>query len=78
MKGRVDYVSADRLVDRQTGQSYYAATIHVTDERLEKMSEVELVPGMPAQTLIETGRDSVALYALRPLLDSFNRAFRED
>ncbi|KOF21048.1 hemolysin secretion protein D [Ensifer adhaerens] len=78
LKGRVEYVSADRLVDKQTGQSYYAATIHVVDERLETMSEVELVPGMPAQTLIETGRNSVALYALRPLLDSFNRAFRED
>jgi membrane fusion protein, type I secretion system len=28
--------------------------------------------------LIETGESSVAFYALRPLLDSFNRAFRED
>jgi HlyD family secretion protein len=42
------------------------------------MPEVELVPGMPAQALIETGESSVALYALGPLLDSFNRAFRED
>ncbi|AHK45291.1 MULTISPECIES: HlyD family type I secretion periplasmic adaptor subunit [Ensifer] len=78
LKGQVEYVSADRLVDKQTGQSYYAATIHVVDERLATMSEVELVAGMPAQTLIETGTNSVALYALRPLLDSFNRAFRED
>lgn len=78
LKGTVDYVSADRLVDKLTGQSYYAATIHVVDERLATMSEVELVAGMPAQTLIETGTSSVAFYALRPLLDSFNRAFRED
>ncbi|MEZ2131342.1 MULTISPECIES: HlyD family type I secretion periplasmic adaptor subunit [unclassified Sinorhizobium] len=77
-KGVVKYVSADRLVDQQTGQSYYAATIRVTDERLAKMSDVELVPGMPAQTMIETGESTVAFYALRPLLDSFNRAFRED
>jgi HlyD family secretion protein len=42
------------------------------------MNDVELVAGMPAQTLIETGKTSVALYAVRPLLDSFNRAFRED
>jgi membrane fusion protein, type I secretion system len=28
--------------------------------------------------LIKTGRGTVALYALRPLLDSFNSAFRED
>ncbi|MEF0942532.1 HlyD family type I secretion periplasmic adaptor subunit [Rhizobium sp. BR 362] len=78
LKGVVDYVSADRLVDKQTGQAYYAATIRVTDERLAKMHNVAMVPGMPAQTLIETGKSSVAFYAIRPLLDSFNRAFRED
>jgi HlyD family secretion protein len=78
LKGVVDYVSADRLIDKQTGQSYYATTIRVTDERLAKMSKVELIAGMPAQALIETGQSSVAFYALRPLLDSFNRAFRED
>ncbi|MBB3593771.1 HlyD family secretion protein [Rhizobium sp. BK529] len=78
LKGRVEYVSADRLTDTQTGQPYFAATIRVTDERLAKMRDVELVAGMPAQTLIETGQSSVAFYAVRPLLDSFNRAFRED
>ncbi|MBB3659781.1 HlyD family secretion protein [Rhizobium sp. BK650] len=78
LKGRVEYVSADRLTDPQSGQSYFAATIRVTDERLAKMRDVELIAGMPAQTLIETGQSSVAFYAIRPLLDSFNRAFRED
>ncbi len=78
LMGIVEYVSADRLVDKQTGQPYYAATIRVIDERLPKLKNVELVPGMPAQTLIETGKSSVAFYAIRPLLDSFNRAFRED
>ena len=78
LRGRVEYVSADRLVDKQTGQSYYEATIRVTDERLAKMSDVQLLPGMPAQTLIETGESSVAFYAVRPLFDSFHRAFRED
>jgi HlyD family secretion protein len=42
------------------------------------MSDVQLLPGMPAQTLIETGESSVAFYAVRPLFDSFHRAFRED
>jgi HlyD family secretion protein len=27
---------------------------------------------------IKTGRGTVALYALRPLVDTFNSAFRED
>ena len=78
LRGRVEYVLADRLVDKQSGQPYYAATIRVTDERLAKMRDVELLPGLPAQTLIETGISSVAIYDLRPHLDSFNRAFRED
>ncbi|PZM13201.1 HlyD family type I secretion periplasmic adaptor subunit [Rhizobium tubonense] len=78
LRGEVEYVSADRLVDKQNGQPYYQATIRVTDERLAKMTDVELVPGMPAQALIETGKSSVAFYAVRPLLDSFHRAFRED
>jgi len=78
LKGTVSYVSADHLVDRQTGHSYYAATIRVTDERLGRMPGVEMVPGMPVRAMIETGTSSVALYALRPLIDSFNTAFREN
>jgi HlyD family secretion protein len=33
---------------------------------------------MPTQVFIKTGHGTVALYALRPLLDSFNNAFHED
>jgi HlyD family secretion protein len=33
---------------------------------------------MPTQVFVKTGRGTVALYALRPLLDSFDNAFRED
>lgn len=78
LAGKVEYVSADHLIDRQGGHSYYAATIRVTDERLARMTDVEMVPGMPVQAMIMTGTSSVALYALQPLLDSFNRAFREN
>jgi HlyD family secretion protein len=36
------------------------------------------IPRTPAQVFIKTGRGTVALYALRPLFDSFHGAFRED
>jgi len=78
LKGEVAYVSADRLVDKRSGQPYYAATIRITDERVTKTGEVKVIPGMPAQALIETGQSSVAFYLLRPLFDSFNRSFREN
>jgi HlyD family secretion protein len=78
LRGTVTYVSADHLLDKRTGQPYYAAKIRVDDERVVKLKGIEMVPGMPVYAMIKTGESTVALYTLRPLMDSFNRAFRED
>jgi membrane fusion protein, type I secretion system len=77
LEGIVTHVSADRLVDKRTDQPYYAAKIRVQDPRVTE-GRVQIIPGMPTQIFIKTGHGSVALYALRPLLDSFNNAFLED
>ena len=77
LEGVVTQVSADRLVDKRTDQPYYAAKIRVQDPRVTE-GRVQIIPGMPTQVFIKTGHGSVALYALRPLLDSFDNAFRED
>jgi HlyD family secretion protein len=77
LEGVVTHVSADRLVDKRTDQPYYAAKIRVQDPRIAE-GGVQIIPGMPTQVFIKTGHGTVALYALRPLLDSFNNAFRED
>ena len=78
LHGIVMHVSADRLVDKRTDQPYYATKIRVQDPASTGIDGVQIVPGMPAQVFIKTGRSTVALYALRPLLDSFHGAFRED
>ena len=78
LHGTVMHVSADRLVDKRTDQPYYAAKIRVQDPASVGIEGVQIIPGMPAQVFIKTGRGTVALYALRPLLDSFHGAFRED
>jgi HlyD family secretion protein len=77
LKGVVTHVSADRLVDKRTEQPYYATKIRVQDLRIAD-NDIRIIPGMPAQVFITTGRGTVALYALRPLLDSFHSAFSED
>ena len=83
VEGTVVYVSADRLVDdrpeagQPPGQPYYQAKIEVNEAALQKLPGVELIPGMPAEVMIKTGKTTVALYALAPILDSFDRAFRE-
>ena len=78
LKGEVIHVSADRLVDKRTDQPYYAAKILLENQRLAELHGIRIIPGMPAQVFIKTGRSTVALYAFRPLLDSFTNAFRED
>ena len=73
----VIYVSADRMVDKKTGQAYYAAKLRLDETTLASLPEIELMPGMPAEVMIKTGERTAALYALSPVLDSFHRAFRE-
>jgi HlyD family secretion protein len=77
LKGTVVQVSADRLLDKRTDQPYYATRIRIDDGQIVA-NDIQIVPGMPVQVFITTGRGTVALYALRPLLDSFRGAFRED
>jgi HlyD family secretion protein len=76
--GTVVYVSADRLTDKRTDQPYYGARIRIDDPQSVRANGIDMVAGMPVHAFIKTGRSTVALYALRPILDSFNRAFRED
>ena len=78
LHGTVTRVSADRLLDKRTDQPYYATKIRVQDPQPAGQDAIKIIPGMPAQVFIKTGRGTVALYALKPLLDSFNNAFRED
>jgi HlyD family secretion protein len=77
LEGTVMQVSADRLVDKRTEQPYYSTKIRVEDPRITEQ-HIKIISGMPAQVFITTGHTTVALYALRPLIDSFHTAFRED
>ncbi|MGL4240931.1 MAG: HlyD family type I secretion periplasmic adaptor subunit [Beijerinckiaceae bacterium] len=75
--GVISSVSADRLVDKRTEQSFFSAKVKLDEAKLRALEDVEVLPGMPVEVLVKTGRTTAAQYALAPLLDSFNRAFRE-
>ncbi len=83
LEGKVTYVSADRLVDERPeagqppNQPYFMAKVEVDQAALREMPDIELIPGMPAEVMIKTGKTTVAIYALSPILDSFHHAFRE-
>ncbi len=78
LNGIVRTVSADRLLDEGTRQPYYLARVHVDREEIRQShSNIELIPGMPAEVLIVTGERTMAEYLLQPFLDALWRSFRE-
>lgn len=78
VEGTLTYVSADRMSDKTTDRSYYTARIRLDEDSLSSLPGIEVMAGMPVEVLIKTGKFTAAGYMLRPVMDSFNRAFRED
>ena len=78
MQGKVINLSADRLTDERTGMPYYQAQVELTPDSYVKLGNLELVPGMPAEVLINTGERTVFQYLMQPITNAFARAFIED
>ena len=76
-EGSVVNVSADRFDDQRTGEGFFLARIEIPQAELKDLGDVKLTPGMPAETLIITGRRTMLSYLVRPIRESFGRAFRE-
>lgn len=77
--GRVISVSPDVIQDQRTGRTYYRARVEISEGETSKLPEGSvLVPGMPVQAYLRTGERSPAAYLLRPFIDYFTTAFREN
>ncbi len=75
--GEVVNVSADKLQDQRTGESYFTARIRLKKESLAAAGKIEPYPGMPAEVYIVTGKRRAIDYVLSPIVDSTRRSFRE-
>jgi HlyD family secretion protein len=75
--GYVTRVSADIFNDDVTGLSYYAAEILPKPGEIERLGGVELLPGMPVEAFIKTDERTPISFLVKPLMDYFNRSFRE-
>lgn len=75
--GKVVKVSADVFRDEVSGVSYYSAEIEPNAGEMDRLGDVELLPGMPVEAFIKTADRSPLSYLTKPFMDYFNRAFRE-
>lgn len=78
LNGYVSRIAADLTMDERTGISWYLVRIAVAPEELTMLGDLTLVPGMPAEALIQTGERTALSYLVKPLSDQINRAFREE
>jgi len=76
--GAVINLSADRLINEQTGMPYYQAQLDLLPASIQDLVGLELLPGMPAEVLISTGERTLLQYLAKPVTDAFARAFLED
>ncbi|MGV8844574.1 MAG: HlyD family type I secretion periplasmic adaptor subunit [Pseudomonas sp.] len=78
IEGTLTHVSADRLVNEQTGVPYYLGRVAMTDKGRKQLGSLTLVPGMPAEVLINTGERTLLNYLVQPATNAFARSLIED
>ena len=77
MDGRVDIISADRLTDPHTGQTYYKIEVTLTADREGGNLLRKLTPGMPVEVVVPVKARTALEYLTEPLRTSFRKAGNE-
>ncbi len=78
LTGAVKDISPTSVLNEATGQSFYRVSVAIPPEELAKLEGLDLVPGMPVQAYLQTGKRTVFSYLTKPLTEQLAQAFRED
>ncbi len=76
--GHITSVAPDTVKDERTGAVFYPIRITPDPESLAQVKNMDLYPGMPAETFIKIGDRTVMTYLSKPLTDQIQHAFREE
>jgi HlyD family secretion protein len=77
VRGKVVYVSADRLIDRATHVPYYSVLVEVDPASLATAGDLKLMAGMPAEIYIKGDERTPLQYLVEPVTQVLRRAVRE-
>lgn len=75
--GTVTYLSADRLVDRQSGTAFYLSHVRVDAIALQQAGNPRIQAGMPAEVFIEGAARTALEYLMEPVRQVLRHAARE-
>lgn len=78
LKGEIERISADTILDEETGESFYHVTVRTERNTLgTEENPLPIIPGMIATVDILTGEKSILDYLLKPLNKARSEALRE-
>lgn len=81
IEGTVRTISADRLSDEKSGQSFFVAEIEVPPSELDRvraaLGQGRLRPGLPVEAVLAARKRTALDYLLEPLTVHFWRSLRE-
>lgn len=77
LDGHVISISPDLIQDPKTGLSYFTARVAPDPGQIERLGDLKLLPGMPAEVFIRSGERTVMTFLLKPLADQIRHTFRE-
>ena len=77
VKGKVESISSDLIIDPKTNQTYYLGRISITPEGLKQLGSHQMQAGMPVEVVIKTGERTVLNYLLHPFLKRMAASLKE-
>lgn len=81
LTGSVIYKAADAQRDEKTGDPYFSVRLAIAPGQIDRAGSAErmrdIQAGMQGEIYIHTGSRTFMTYLVKPMIDSFRRAFRE-
>ncbi|MEO1475845.1 MAG: hypothetical protein AAFS13_05635, partial [Pseudomonadota bacterium] len=77
LDGEIINVSADLKTDIVSGANYYEARVRIPDAALSEASDLDIIPGMPVDVFIFSGKSrTLADYLFEPIASSITKGLQ--
>ncbi|MCH9779948.1 MAG: HlyD family type I secretion periplasmic adaptor subunit, partial [Alphaproteobacteria bacterium] len=77
VNGQVVSVSPDAELDQATQESFYSAIVNISEEEMNRLVGVEVIPGMPVEVFVTGGERTAIDYLLKPITDAARKSLTE-
>jgi HlyD family type I secretion membrane fusion protein len=78
LAGSIIQIAPATTRDEVTGEPFYLAYVDIPQSEMDRLGDLDLMPGMPAEIYLSTQEQTALAYLAKPLVDQFQRAFREE